>query len=467
MFKSRLLLFCCAWLTCFIALGWFLHAPGTDSAERYRNLIAGEIQNTTKKTDPFISQKLKGWTFTSQEGPDADLNAPFIKGQADTVEYADGRILLTQNVKIQHDWGTIHADQIILTPLKKKPLRLSHMRVSGNIQIDFKGGAQLQCPEAEIDEEKLWGRFYGSSGIPSVNFSFPVQSAAAPSRVCLNSPQIETFFTTASHLDHIAIQGPILTTYKEIYTVQAASGIYRPVDAKTPQEGVLTLSSQSTATPCLLSHSNGDRIEGSAIILDSRQQGLNLIHPKGSLSSLDGSKQKEPLTFRADSLHWLPELQELALASSPGSTDQVVIENEWGEMDADKVRIQYAAPKEVQPMPNSSRCNGIKAEGNVRVASRFDKATGNSTGVLHYTLSQTLDYNPNQRELHLKGNEKNRVLFFDQINQTQMSAPDLVIILGEQGQKPVIKGSGDVRFTFMEEEYRRMKQHLTGNKVEK
>ena len=60
----------------------------------------------------------------------------------------------------------------------------------------------------------------------------------------------------------------------------------------------------------------------------------------------------------------------------------------------------------------------------------------------------------------LSASEGNRVLLFDKVNNIQMSAPSLKIQHDPSSQKELIKGMGDVRFTFLEKELAQVKQHF-------
>jgi hypothetical protein len=60
----------------------------------------------------------------------------------------------------------------------------------------------------------------------------------------------------------------------------------------------------------------------------------------------------------------------------------------------------------------------------------------------------------------LAGVNGNRVLFFDKVNNVQMSAPSLKVRHDSSTQKDSIQGLGDVRFTFIEKELEQLKEHF-------
>ncbi len=133
---------------------------------------------------------------------------------------------------------------------------------------------------------------------------------------------------------------------------------------------------------------------------------------------------------------------------------QVYIEDVLGEMYADRVRIHYTW-EERQLVPARTIL-----EGHVRLMNRFDGHVEETGSVLHYALADVVEYFPKQQEMVLKGSNGNRVLFFDKVNNVQMSAPSLKVIHDTTTKKEIIQGLGDVRFTFIEKELEQLKQHF-------
>lgn len=134
--------------------------------------------------------------------------------------------------------------------------------------------------------------------------------------------------------------------------------------------------------------------------------------------------------------------------------NQVYFEDVLGEMYADLVRILYHWEGS-QLVPKQ-----VIMEGHVRLLNRFDGHVEEAGSVLHYALADRVEYSPEQQEMVLTASEGNRVLFFDQVNNMQMSAPSLTIRQDPASKKEMIKGIGDVRFTFLEKELAQFKQHF-------
>lgn len=133
---------------------------------------------------------------------------------------------------------------------------------------------------------------------------------------------------------------------------------------------------------------------------------------------------------------------------------QVQIDDVLGEMHADHVHFNYKWENQ-QLVPGK-----IVLEGQVRLINRFDGHLEESGSILHYALADRVEYFPEQRELILNGTDGQRVLFFDKVNNVQMSAPSLKVRHDPATNKESIQGLGDVRFTFIEKELDQIKRHF-------
>lgn len=130
---------------------------------------------------------------------------------------------------------------------------------------------------------------------------------------------------------------------------------------------------------------------------------------------------------------------------------QVFFENVMGEISADQVQIVYEKGQQLmQPKK-------INLMGNVQLFNRFNGHVQESSSVLQYALADQMEYFPNSQDMLLTGKNGNRVLFFDKINSLQMSAPGLKIHLDKSTHKESVQGIGDVRFTFIEQEFNQLK----------
>lgn len=153
------------------------------------------------------------------------------------------------------------------------------------------------------------------------------------------------------------------------------------------------------------------------------------------------------------------ESQEMTLEglNSSGERDeslQVHIDDVLGEMHADHVHFNYRWENQ-HLVPGK-----MVLEGHVRLINRFDGHLEESGSILHYALADRVEFFPEQRELILNSGDGHRVLFFDKVNNVQMSAPSLKVRHDAATNKEFIQGIGDVRFIFIEKELDRLKRNF-------
>jgi len=115
--------------------------------------------------------------------------------------------------------------------------------------------------------------------------------------------------------------------------------------------------------------------------------------------------------------------------------DQVHYTDEINQVFADKVTVETEK---------------VFLEGNVKVMSRGGV-------LLQYILADTAEYFSETKTIVFQSKNGKRVIFFDQPNNIQMSAPGLKVVRGE---KESIQGIGDVRFELIEEELKELKKRF-------
>lgn len=178
------------------------------------------------------------------------------------------------------------------------------------------------------------------------------------------------------------------------------------------------------------------------------------------ITYMDASKNNTHSIYCPGPLMIDHERQEMTLNGLADGSDsieddrQVYIEDVLGEMYADLVLICY------QWEGSHFNPKKVTLEGHVRLLNRFNGHMEEAGSVLHYALADRVVYSPEDHEMVLSASESNRVLLFDKVNNIQMSAPSLKIQHDASTQKDLIKGMGDVRFTFLEKELAQFKQHF-------
>lgn len=127
--------------------------------------------------------------------------------------------------------------------------------------------------------------------------------------------------------------------------------------------------------------------------------------------------------------------------------DQVSFVDSQGEVCADKAVLSYAV------IDDKVVLSKVKLEGNVRLRDHH----GENGDTLHYTVADFVEYNPQAKEMIFTAKAKRRVLFYDKVNNLQISAPALKISRDAVTDKESIKGIGDVRFSFIDQEYAQLR----------
>jgi hypothetical protein len=134
---------------------------------------------------------------------------------------------------------------------------------------------------------------------------------------------------------------------------------------------------------------------------------------------------------------------------------QIFFEDRNGEIFADKLTLEYAYRDGVI-VPAK-----LILEGNVNILNRFAEGTEeNPKDILQYAIADIVEYNPKTLEMSFYSSKNRRVLFFDKVNNIQVSAPALKIKRDAATKKETIKGIGDVRFSFAEHELEQLKKRF-------
>lgn len=193
---------------------------------------------------------------------------------------------------------------------------------------------------------------------------------------------------------------------------------------------------------------------------------LRLVNGKKEIRTIVCPKKTEMTYFDEKELHRIvcqgslmidEENQRIWMHSPKDEHNQILpdkqvsFEDIMGEMAADQVLIKYDRTNQ-QFKPKT-----IELEGHVQIFNRFNGHVQESSSVLQYALADRLEYYPELQEMVLTGKNDQRVLFFDKINSLQMSAPGLKIHFDQSTRKESVQGMGDVRFTFIEQEFNQLK----------
>lgn len=545
MFNKQVAVTLLLWIALVAVCGLFFYRSTPEAALRYQAIIHG-IEG--KESEPQMAQQARK-NITKQilytqggkrlqsnlAGVSSDLafskkSGEFtesiqgvncsLEGQAalmidsGEVKYKEKEIVLSGNVAVQHDIGSVSAREMIFRPSssEERTQDFGELSIRGDVTIALSEGGMISCQEALIDYDKMEGTFLGCKEHPKVVYSIAKQ----PYNCEVKSDSLAMRLAPSSgplgnkSIDTITATGSVTLTYNDVYTLLADRAVYN--------KATLTLTAGEGSPRCQLKGGMFEGVTSEQIDLYPEERKLTMISPKGRLNEGDG----KILSFSADEIAWddashtlllrgkvnlrqeealhlftdgqlvahvtdsrieraevlggsqltyrmgeqvqsytvhcpgpmTMDLSEQEIVLHGSGEQQVYIDESFGEIYADRVRISTAT-NEGQPTFEK-----LLFEGNVSLKNRYDKAIGESTFVLHYALADRVECIPAKRHIDLSCERGKRVLLYDKANGVRMSAPRLHIQPDETTAKPQVTGSGDVRFSFVAAEIDQFKKHF-------
>lgn len=171
------------------------------------------------------------------------------------------------------------------------------------------------------------------------------------------------------------------------------------------------------------------------------------------ITFIDSKKQKahvltcfNPLEIDFDK-HYLQSLNP-----DPAPKQQVHFKDDDYDLFADNLTANYRLDK------GQFEIDDLKLFGNVFL---IQKEIGSHNEIeKHYILADQLDYHGQNKPVLLKSNENSKVLYYDELNQYQIAANEVVIKKNPQNDKFAVEGIGTVHLTFKEEELQKFKSRL-------
>ncbi len=142
-----------------------------------------------------------------------------------------------------------------------------------------------------------------------------------------------------------------------------------------------------------------------------------------------------------------------------GEDQQIFFEDDLGQIYADKLSFQYQMENKLI-VPKK-----MILEGNVRMLNSYAAGPDPTSPLIRYVLADKVEYDPQTKEAIFSSmDSRKRVLFYDKSNDMEVSATSLKIKRDEITKKETIKGIGDVRFSFIENEFEQLKNRFSLDK---
>lgn len=194
--------------------------------------------------------------------------------------------------------------------------------------------------------------------------------------------------------------------------------------------------------PCLLRTASGEEVASAFAEVDLKAK-LATLKGKTVLSIYG----QDPRTIRAFGEVKLSK--DLLTIDSPIENGlvpealQVHLEDRKGDIYADRAELVYEEVKgKLQPKK-------LILTGNVRLIYHS-----------HYALADRGEVDFAKRELLLQAILRKGVLFYDQLNKMQASAPAMKVTIDSQTDQVKMQGIGTMRLQFKEEEYLEFKKRF-------
>lgn len=104
----------------------------------------------------------------------------------------------------------------------------------------------------------------------------------------------------------------------------------------------------------------------------------------------------------------------------------------------------------------------LKIYGNVCLIQKEEPSQIIAFDELQYALADQLDYDFANDQITLRAKEGSSVLYYDQINNYRISAPEVLLRRSPETHQAMVDGKGKVRFVFEEDELDKFKTHFFG-----
>lgn len=338
----------------------------------------------------------------------------------------ENQVVMHSGVQLNQQFGSLRADRIEGEMDKgSKPL---HLQCHGNVVLAVNEGGVLKTPFASIDCTAHLAECFSQDGA-YVTYEEPNSGY----RLLCEKLQAQ-FLDTAPWIERVTAEGQV-----ECLSAKGDSLRGSRAELERGEEGALTI--VKVQGPCLLRTASGEEVAASSAEINLTRKVATL---KGkTVLSIFG---EDPRTVRA--FGEVKVYKDRLLIDSPeegGSVPeslQVHLEDKRGDIYADQVELIY---KEGTP-------EKLILTGNVRLVYHS-----------HYALADRGEVDFGKRELLLEAKERKAVLFYDQLNKMQASAPKMKLTLGAQKDQIKAEGIGTMRLQFKEEEYQEFKKRFLIN----
>lgn len=295
------------------------------------------------------------------------------------------------------------------------------------------------------------------------------------------------------------------------------------LDEKPNFSGILTLKPEESEDFCTICIKNAGEILSKGVSVDTIKQEIFFLNPHGTIK-VDIESKDNPIEFLADTMVWDIKNDKIALMGDIDifrngearlkTVGDVILTHEKaenkkilryihiiGKMDLQRYHretdIAYTLSNDGNAIiDNKTRSIFLEKKqqsGNEtqvhfkdplgeafsdKLILNFDQKTTtfdptqitlegsvklkNSVGpsILQYMIADRIEYTPAKRSLNLIALGTGKVLYYDKVNNIQVSAPAVTVNRDKNSKQDEIRAAGDVRFRFVEHEIEQLKKRF-------
>lgn len=242
--------------------------------------------------------------------------------ESGTADYDGHQIILSQDVKMDHEIGRVSAEQMVLLPEEgtQKKMRFAKLNMQGDVRIVLKDGGEFSCASAYLDYLTLTGNFnsspeqelvsYNENGCNGGISKMPVLFKSRQMTIKLTEEKASSRPSTPSHIQEIQADQNVTLEYNQDFIVAADHANYlryevplnEGVSHKFP--GAIFLTVDDPKLGCRVTNRGGDLIKAREITIDTTKRSLYFASPKGGIQASRDNGNQDRIDFSCDSMLW-------------------------------------------------------------------------------------------------------------------------------------------------------------------
>lgn len=406
----------------------------------------------------FQAEKVYGCTYEAPGhrldslGDASSTARPEFELAAERASYDGKQLILERNVNLRHLLGSAASDLLVMRSLSEKSVDFDSFVFDDDVIFTVNNIGILACQKAEFDRTGRTGFFYGSSREPFVLLKVGLADDVRESdrsSMELKSRSMEIKASDDSRevseagISYLKADEEVTIDYPGKMCAYADQAIFRPNSSETRKlSGIVTLNTIDPTHSCIIVNPNGDRLEGSSIVIDTERRQMEVREPTGTMqtsaSSLFSPKlSKEMLSphdsivqMKSDRLNW-DFLNDILTLQG----DAVIAHSDMGTFKCDnEIRIRYSERS------GKNRVRSIESDGHTSIR-RQDGNTGECRW-LDCVGTMKLDHDKMEAVLQSyidpSGKPANgkQVFYYDEFGEIQ--ADKATILYGTVDKKSVV-----------------------------